>query len=73
MQPITNYNTKEERLRLLLLGPSGSGKTTVVCQFPKAYIIDVDVNLGGPLRFCQSHNLSVPVGYDCSDRLMRTD
>lgn len=67
MQPISNYSLQEEFIRLLLLGPPGSGKSTVVCQFPGAYIIDVDVNLGGPLRFCQSHHLNVPIGYDRLD------
>lgn len=67
MQPITDYNTKEEYIRLLLQGPPGSGKTTVICQFPGAYVIDIDVNLGGPLRFCKSHNLPLPVGYDRLD------
>lgn len=67
MQPITEYNTKEEFVRLLLQGPPGSAKTTTACQFPKSYIIDVDVNLGGPLRFCKNHNLVIPVGYDRLD------
>jgi len=67
MQPITNYQTNEEFIRLLLQGPSGSGKTTVICQFPSAYVIDVDVNLGGPLRFCKAHNLPIPIGYDRLD------
>lgn len=67
MQPIEDYPTKEEFIRLLLQGPSGSGKTTVLCQFPDVYVIDVDVNLGGPLRFCKSHNLPVPLGYSRLD------
>lgn len=67
MQPIEQYQTKEEHIRLLLQGPPGAGKTTVVCQFPSAYIVDVDVNLGGPLRFCKNHNLPIPVGYDRLD------
>jgi AAA domain len=67
MQPITDYSTKEEFIRLLLQGPPGSAKTTTACQFPDAYVIDVDVNLGGPLRFCKSHNLPLPIGYDRLD------
>ena len=67
MQPITDYATKEEFIRLLLLGPPGSGKTTVGCQFPSAYVIDIDVNLGGPLRFCKSHGLNLPLGYSRLD------
>src|SRR5262245_9169594 len=67
MQPIANYNTKEGFIRLLLQGPPGAGKSTTVCQFPKAYIIDVDVNLRGPLRFCKTHNIPIPIGYDRVD------
>jgi len=37
------------------------------CQFPAAYVMDVDVNLGGPLRFCNAHNLPKPIGYDRLD------
>jgi len=67
MQPITDYNTKESFIRLLLQGPPGSAKTTTACQFPKPYFIDADVNLGGPLRYCKRHGLSLPVGYDRLD------
>lgn len=67
MQPIANYKTNEGFIRLLLLGPPGAGKTTTVCQFPASYVLDVDVNLGGPLRFCQSHKLPMPLGYDRLD------
>lgn len=67
MQPITDYSTKEEFIRLLLQGPPGSAKTTTACQFPKAYVIDVDVNLGGPLRYCKNHGLVMPVGYSRLD------
>lgn len=67
MQPITNYSTKEEFIRLLLQGPPGSAKTTTACQFPGAYIVDADVNLGGPLRYCKNHSLSMPIGYDRLD------
>lgn len=67
MTPINQYSTNEEFVRLLLQGPPGSAKTTTACQFPKSYIIDADVNLGGPLRFCKNHNLVIPVGYDRLD------
>lgn len=67
MQPITDYAKKEARLRLLLQGPPGSGKTTLACSFPKPYIIDIDVNLDGPLRFRSKRNLPLPVGYDRLD------
>lgn len=67
MQPITDYSTKEEFIRLLLQGPPGSAKTTTACQFPGAYIVDADVNLGGPLRYIKNHGLSMPMGYDRLD------
>lgn len=68
MQPITEYKDSNDKLRLILQGPSGSGKTTVACQFPKPYVIDVDVNLGGTLRFLKSHGLQLPVGFNVLDR-----
>ncbi len=67
MQPITEYSTKEEFLRLLLQGPPGSGKTTTINQFPAPYVLDIDVNLGGALRFCKNHNLPTAIGYDRLD------
>lgn len=67
MQPISDYNTKDNFLRLLLQGEPGSGKTTVACNFPGAYVIDIDGNLAGPLRYQQNHGKSVPVGYDRLD------
>jgi hypothetical protein len=68
MQPITSYASTNDKLRLLLQGPSGAGKTTVACQFPKPYIIDIDVNLGGTLRFLKDNNLPLPIGFDVLDR-----
>lgn len=68
MQPISNYKDSNDKLRLLLQGPSGSGKTTVACQFPKPYIVDVDVNLGGTIRFLRNHGMQLPVAYDVLDR-----
>lgn len=67
MQAITDYK-QNDKLRLALQGPSGAGKTTVACQFPKPYIVDVDVNLGGTLRFLKEHNLPMPVGFDVLDK-----
>jgi hypothetical protein len=68
MQPITNYADKNDKLRLLLQGSSGAGKTSCACQFPKPYVIDIDVNLGGTLRFLKERNLALPVGYDVLDK-----
>lgn len=68
MQPITSYASTNDKLRLLLQGPSGAGKTTVACQFPKPYVIDIDINLGGTLRFLKENNLALPVGYDVLDK-----
>lgn len=68
MQTIETYADSNDFLRLALQGPSGSGKTTLSCQFPGAYIIDMDVNLGGSLRYIREHKLKLPVGYDVLDR-----
>lgn len=67
MQPIADYK-QNDKLRLILQGPSGVGKTTVACQFPKPYVIDVDVNLGGTLRWLKENNLPMPVGFDILDK-----
>lgn len=68
MQPITNYTTNDSHLRLLLQGPPGSGKTTLACHLPGVYIADLDMNLGGPLRYLRERSLPLPLGYDTIDR-----
>ncbi len=68
MQTIDKYPEQNDKLRLLLQGSPGTGKTQLACQFPGAYVIDVDVNLGGPLRYMKQHGLKLPVGYDVLDR-----
>lgn len=68
MKPITSYSDKDDVLRLLLQGPPKSGKTVLACKFPGAYIIDIDRNLGGVLRYLRDNNLPMPVGYDHLDR-----
>lgn len=68
MQPISNYATTEAHIRLLLQGQPGVGKTTLACQFPSSYILDCDLNLGGPLRHIKEKGLVQPLGYDTVDR-----
>lgn len=68
MQPISSYADEADKLRLILQGSSGAGKTTIAAQFPGAYIIDIDVNLGGTLRFLQEKKLPLPIGFDVLDR-----
>lgn len=68
MQPIQSYAESDGVIRLLLQGDPKVGKTTLACQFPGAYIIDVDVNLGGPLRYLRDNGLTLPVGYDVLDQ-----
>lgn len=67
--PLTSeYSEENDKIRLVLQGPSGQGKTTIACQFPGAWIFDIDVNLGGTLRFLKEHKLQLPLGYDVLDR-----
>ena len=66
MQTIDHY-ASEEYLRLVLQGSPGSGKTTLAAQFPGAYFLDIDHNLGGALRFLKEKKLALPVGYDFVD------
>jgi len=68
MQPISSYADEADKLRLILQGSSGQGKTTIACQFPGAYIIDIDINLGGTLRYLKEKNLPLPIGFDVLDR-----
>lgn len=68
MQSISTYSQSNDKLRLILQGPSGAGKTTVACQFPKPYVIDIDVNLGGTLRFLKERKLQLPLGYNVLDK-----
>lgn len=68
MQDPKTYSISNDKLRLLLQGSAGSGKSTLAAQFPGAYFIDVDVNLGGTFRYLREHNLKLPLGYDVLDR-----
>lgn len=68
MPSIDQYASSDAFVRLLLQGPPGSTKTTTACRFPKAWVFDCDLNLGGPLRWLRDHNLPLPIGYDTIDR-----
>lgn len=68
MQPITVYSTTTDFLRVILQGPPGAGKSCLASQFPKPYFVDIDVNLGGTLRWCRINNKQLPVGFDTIDR-----
>src|SRR5881394_847026 len=67
MTPISSYPTDADFLRLLLQGEPGSGKTTTACGFPNSYVIDLDVNLGGALRFHKNRKHPLPLGFDRVD------
>lgn len=66
MPEISQYK-QDNFLRLVLQGPPGAGKTCVSCQMPDPWIIDFDVNLGGPLRFLERTGMKLPLGYDVVD------
>src|SRR5262249_364894 len=68
MKDINSYTAVEDYIRLILQGEPKSGKSTLACQFPGAYIIDSDVNLGGPLRWLRTNNKPLPLGYDVLDK-----
>lgn len=67
MQPITSYSL-DDRIRVIIQGPPKSGKSVLSMQFPRPYFIDLDVNLGGPLRYAQRAGVQLPVGYDTVDK-----
>jgi hypothetical protein len=50
---------------ILLIGPPGGGKTTLTLQFPSPYIIDCDLNLGGPDKYLRSKDSTIAYFYDC--------
>jgi hypothetical protein len=68
MPTIDQYDISHNYIRAIVQGPPKSGKTCLACQFPRPHIIDVDVNLGGPLRFLRAHNLALPVSFDVIDK-----
>lgn len=53
MKSTTNYT---QPTSIIGLGAPGTGKTTFFCQFPKPFVLDVDNNLAGPLRWLRLHN-----------------
>lgn len=67
MQPISTYAV-DDRIRVIIQGPPKAGKSVLAMQFPKPYFIDLDVNLGGPIRYAQRAGLALPVGYDTVDK-----
>lgn len=67
MQPISSYSTTDGFIRLLLQGAPGSGKSTLSLLFPGVYVIDIDVNLAGPIRYHTKRNHPLPIGYDRLD------
>lgn len=49
---------------VLLLSTPGGGKTTLVSQFPCPFILDVDRNIAGPIRFLKDNNKPINFFYD---------
>lgn len=68
MPTIDQYSATQDFIRVILQGPPKSGKTVLACQFPRVHVIDLDVNLGGTLRYLRAHNLPLPVSFDSIDR-----
>jgi hypothetical protein len=63
MQDASTFNPTEA-LTLLLQGPPGSGKTTLALQFPSPYLLSLDGNIGGPLRWLREHNYKADFKFD---------
>lgn len=63
-----NVALPSSHLRLLLQGDPKSGKSVMACQFPGAYIIDVDINIDGPIRTIKRLGMKLPIGYDVLDK-----
>lgn len=64
MKSIDNSTTLSIPNSILLIGEPGSGKTTLSCQFPGAYILDVDANLSGPVRYLRASGKAPNFLYD---------
>lgn len=66
--PTIEHYAKQSFLRALIQGESGASKTTTALQFPGVWVIDCDLNLGGPLRWLKANGKTLPIGYDTIDK-----
>lgn len=65
MQKATAESPQERQpMALLIQGPPGGGKTTLALQFPRPYILDIDLNMQGPLRVLKQKNPKYEYFYD---------
>lgn len=55
---------RNQPLSLLLIGPPGGGKTTLMLQFPLPGVIDVDMNMQGPVSRLAKLNPDFAFEYD---------
>lgn len=49
---------------ILILGPPGSGKTVLATSFPGAYVLNIDNNLAGPIRWKRANSLDANFKFD---------
>ena len=63
MPSSTDYK-RHAAIKLLIQGAPKSGKTTLALHWPKAWILDADNNLSGPIRTREQLGVSTPFNYD---------
>lgn len=64
MKTINNNTKLNIPNSILLIGEPGAGKTSLSCQFPNTFVLDVDGNLAGPVRYLRSQNKQPTFSYD---------
>lgn len=70
--------TLDTKPAVLICGPPGTGKTVLTLCFPRPYVIEIDNNLDGPMKFLADRKLLPLVKYDMAhlddeDKLLPPD